>query len=250
MHTQTLARLLREHGVSAPSANAIVAEMSATQSRKVRVTHARDWDLLVAPLQAQIKNLGSSQHRWGKDPLRAPVFGPYLTLLRQTRDRIRAAQALNAVGDDLTIPEYAAARKPTPIPLDGMVWSAWIPQRMKDPFILAFDQLYSTDEGRKAGKRITPFFTAKQATASDMRWNRLTAQLHAEIIARKGIAAQAPLVEAMQEALIVINERDLLDVAPVQWEHLLPKQRQQQIKGWLEGSAVADILSAPTNPEE
>ena len=227
----TTFKMLRSAGFSVADANNFVEELNKRTAGTRRTSKISDWEGLINPVVRQIATLASSQCKWGKHPARAEVYAPYLALLRKTRDKIREGQALSK---GKTIPEYVRAYNDTKprdntnahIRLEGLRWDGWVPLNVREAFIKAFDVMYTKQEG---GKRLVPFSTAGERTASDVRWDRLEATLIMEREARKAMVGCEYMLPFIESAIQVLTSRDLTDVAPVHWEHLLTAVQRKEL---------------------
>lgn len=247
-------RLLRENGLSVTEAERLTKQICKQNDVRIKLTAARDWSRLLEPLNADIKNKQSNMARWRKDAQwaeKGPVYEPYLTVLLRTKQTIQKAYTLNL--DNLTIPEIAAKRG---LPGDGLHWSNWVPRKVHAAFMEAFDVLYAKIECR--GKRIVPFSASMEQSASDVRWDKLIAWLAKELSARTTVTMEhtgrydgdAILIDTLNEALDIAYTRGVDDVAPVNWVHLLPPERQKELADWraatLNGLRDPDKLHAAT----
>lgn len=236
----TLHTLLRRSGMQPSTINAIMAELTDGETQGEIHREGKNWDRMLRPLVEQIRSLQSSQYRWSKDPQRADVYGHYLQALIKTRDRINAARTLcTPLG--MTIPE--AARRYNLVN-NGMRWSDWVPLNVKTAFEVAFDHLYSVtlpdaranpetgEPGRARGKRIVPWRSYYERTASDTRWRNLLVKLITERAGRIVEGPDSPLVQALTQAIEAIKHRTREQEAPVKWEHLLPLEDQHALEKW------------------
>lgn len=220
--------LFQKHGVPKELAYALMRDIEAEERKREPQKRGKDWDYVLAPLRTQIKSLGSSQSLWGSDIVRAPVYAAYLALLRKVRDKIETVRKLNT--EDKTIPEIAAERG---LPMRGLRWAAWVPENVKTAFTLEFEKMY--DRIEKPGRRLLPFSTYVERTASDVRWDNLLAYCVSEYEGRKGLGEEySPLLEALQEATQAIYNRPITQEAPVNWEHLLTAYTKQRLEVWRE----------------
>ena len=178
----------------------------------------RNWDKLLAPLLAQIAATAGSSTRWKKDPMREPVYTPYLKMLRKVRDKIRTAQHLSYKKNQ-TIQEAAAERGITE--MDGRKWSAWVPRNVRDAFIVAFDNL--------SGKHITPFNTVMEQTISDRRWTILE---NVMLKCKRTYRAESQAQRYLDAALTALHGRRIEAIAPIQWTHLLPRRDRIAFLAW------------------
>ena len=244
MNPADIKRLLRDHGI-APSESHRIAQALAEESEKHnRSGRAHDWGHLLKPVNAQIKSISSSAHRWRQHSLRAPVYAAYMALLRKVRTKIKTAHRTYPY---LSIADVAAHQDP-PLPNSGFNWVNWVPVRVQDAFRLEFDRLYSDPSMPSTGKRIVPFSTAVERTASDKRWERLIAQISVELHVRTAvdprnveyslalIAEQQPLIDALRQAQSVALARQITDLAPVDWRHLLTPMERKQLADWRDAS--------------
>lgn len=237
MKQSDITKLLREHGLPMSEALALSQTITKKEQARIHITRAHDWDYLLEPLTHDIRVKASTMSRWSQDQIRGPVYGPYLDMLRKTKKRIQQARDLNLNG--WTIPEIAREKS---LRRNGMHWSDWVPDKVHTAFMLAFQTLNSHPDLSRKGKRCIPFTTTMERNASDKRWDNLTVHLLVEIAARgaPGLRAdartQAPLIDAMQEALDIIYTRSNTEVCPVKWEHLLSKDRQEELDIWYQGT--------------
>lgn len=222
-------QILRKYGLPAPDAQALVAQIEVSERGRARRLRANDWDYVLDPLIRQIKTLGSSQRTWSKIPARYTLYSAYLQLLRKARDKIHEAKDM-AKSLEMNIPQYAAHRG---MNSDGLQWHNWVPDKVKTRFIQEFELLHAL---HPQGKRLIPFSTHSQRSASDVRWSRLEAYLGTELLLRQREEHSAPLIEALQAAQKVVYNRSLTDVCPVDWRHLLPKEAQAALEEWAERS--------------
>ena len=223
MTNRSLSSILVKRGLHYNEALAIVAEFEKKEAPYTRILRKNDWEHLMTPLLAQIKTLASSRSKWSSDPLRCPIYDKYLRLLRATRDQIKHAQTL-AVMAGQTIPDYAKAND---IPQQGMVWHAWVPFELQRKVRLAFEKLALARAHNKQGKRLIPFSTHQQRTASEVRWDKLIAYLLVEVEAHGNNPAHTTYIRLVNTALDACHKRTLTDVAPVKWQHLLSDHDQQ-----------------------
>lgn len=220
-------QLLRDSGIPKHAVSDIMRGISLAESARETVKRAYDWDYVLRPLRMQIQSLAASQTKWTLDQQRAPVYAAYLALLRKVRSKIDAARTLNTVGK--SIPEIAAERG---LPMRGLRWAAWVPENVKRAFTLEFEKMYALID--KPGKRIIPFSTTIERTASDTRWDMLLARCISEREGRTGPTAgdQAPMIQALDLAIKAIHNRDINQEAPVQWAHLLPVADREALERW------------------
>ena len=247
---------LRENGLCVTESERITKMLNKHENLRLQQTSARNWDRLLAPLSADIKNKSSSMARWRREPnwdIKGPVFETYLALLHKTKERIQQARTLNQAGDDLTIPELAELRE---LPNSGMHWSDWVPRKAHATMKELIDKLYTNPDIGKRGKRLVPFKTDLEQTASDKRWDALITFMNKDILAREGNTrtgrynGDAPLIDAMHEALDLAYTRDAKREAPVNWTHLLSPERRAELDAWyktsIDGMRDPDTLSAAT----
>lgn len=232
MNLASTLKLLKQHGMAHSEATDVAKQLAYREARRAAVVRARDWDYLLAPLLADIKTKGSTQSRWKDDPIREKTMTRYLALMRAVRDEIRNTQALNMT--DKTIPEIALERN---LSGRGMHWSDWVPRETHAKVMLAFEKMNNHPDRPRVGKRAVPFSTHAERSASDKRWDNLITQMLVEIEGRRGrddkeARTQAPLIDALHDAVDIAYQRDLLAVAPVNWVHLLPKERQDALAQW------------------
>ena len=134
-----------------------------------------------------------------------------------------------------SIPEVAAEQK-NPVPLDGLVWHAWVPAKVKSAMLREFDVLYKDTlpaAARASGKRIIPFSTHVERCTTDARWLSLETLILRRIEMLTDDAQMYPEVAWLEAALEVLRARDTLDKPVVQWQHLLPAGVQEKRKDWL-----------------
>ena len=228
MNFHETVQLLRKEGLPLATAQSLAQTIKRKEDARVLQTRAHDWSRLLAPLERDIHSKASTMSRWRNDPIRGPVFSPYLDMLRKVRHIIQQARALNLEGK--SIPEIAREKS---LSGSGMHWSDWVPRKVHSAFMLEFEKMNCHPDRPRIGKRAIPFSTAMERSASDKRWDNLITRILTEIEGRKiEPESQAVLLDAMEEALDIAYKRGITDVAPVQWEHLLPKQRQQELKDW------------------
>ena len=242
MNFHEIVRTLRKEGLPLATAQNLAQTIKRKEDARVLQTSARDWDRLMAPLDRDIHSKASTMFRWREDPIRGPVYGPYLDMLRRVRNIIQQARTLNK--DDKSIPEIAREKS---LSGSGMHWSDWVPRKVHGAFLLAFEQMNTHPDRPRIGKRAIPFSTAMERSASDVRWDNLITSMLLEIEARKPTArsrgaaiteadSMAVLFNAVEEALDIAYKRGITDVAPVKWEHLLSKERQAELNHWYETS--------------
>ena len=214
-------QILQSAGLSQAEARETLARIDAENEKEIRSDSRKsraDWEKLLKPLVWQIKNLGSSGAHWRKNEKKAAVYTPYLALLRKARDKITTARRFAHMKAQ-TIPEAAAERGITEP--DGLKWSAWIPPHVREPFIIAFDNL--------EGKHIIPFVTSIEAHTSERRWVVLeTAILKHQRTYHPRSLAQRYLTQA----LMLLRERRTRDIAPINWLHLLPQAARKGFLIW------------------
>lgn len=227
MNFKETVKLLHSRGMSLQDSQNTARELTVRGKARMRITHANNWDALLAPLANDIRIKASTMSRWSKDPIRGPVYSAYLSMLRKTRDRIKEARALNL--EDKTIIEVAKERN---LSGDGLRWVDWVPRKVHAAFILAFEQMHVHPDLPRMGKRMVPFVTTMERSASDTRWDNMIATLTVEIAGRSVVDGQAPLVNALKEALDVAFARGITDEAPVDWRHLLPQSSREALARW------------------
>ena len=236
MDFRSLVKLLHSRGMTTTEAMITAKEINTREGVRVRKTHAKDWDALLAPLANDIRIKASTMSRWSKDPIRGPVYSAYLDMLRKTRDRIKAARALNLEGK--TIMEVAKERN---LSGEGLRWVDWVPRKVHAAFILAFEQMHVHPDLPRKGKRMIPFLTTVERSASETRWDNLIIYLTTELAGRAPkqlrpgqapVIGQAPLIAALEEALDIAYAREITDVAPVDWTHLLPIPSREALARW------------------
>lgn len=218
MESHRKKQLLVSLGMRPDDANTAVSVMENDQRELLSRRKSTDWKGLMSPLRQQIQSMASSQRQWSKDPNRMQLYSAYLALLRKTLEKLKAAQTLAEL-NNRTIPEEAATRGITE--LDGMRWTAWIPLRIREPFILEFEKL----RGMSGYSRVTiPFQTRLEARANDRRWD-----IHVKHILTLAASthADAPEQEFYKEALNVAANRKINTPAPMQWRHLLTLPRRR-----------------------
>lgn len=230
MTARNIVTILRNSGIPHSESLRIAAEIERKEAPYTRVLRRNDWEFLLAPLIAQIKTLASSRYKWSGDPVRCPTYDKYIRLLRATRDQIKDAQTL-AIMAGQDIPTYA---KLNGIPQDGMIWSAWVPFDLQRKVRLAFDRMSVALGPSRRGKRLLPFSTHSQRTASEVRWDKLIAYLLVEVEAHGTDPAKAPYIRLVNVALDICHKRALTDIAPVKWHHLLNEGDQRTLKGLLD----------------
>lgn len=218
-------QILREYGLPPTDAQALAAQLEGADRSRARRLRADDWEYVLDPLTRQIKTLASSQTTWAKVPARHTLYSAYLQLLRKARDKIHEAKDM-AKSLGLNIPQYAEYRG---MDSDGMQWHNWVPDKVKTRFIQEFEILHAL---HPQGKRLIPFSTHSQRSASDVRWARMETWLSMELLTRQREAHSAPLIDALQMAQKVVYNRSLTDVCPVKWQHLLPKPVQASLEEW------------------
>lgn len=235
-----LTAILRRGGYPPSVINSIIAEVVDGETRAEVYQEGKNWGRVLRPLLSQIKSLQSSQYRWRKDPQRAEVYGHYLTALIKTRDKIESARTLCAPLD-MTIPEVARKYNLTN---NGMRWADWVPLNVKTAFEVAFDHLYSVtipdartdpetgEPGHAKGKRLVPWRSHYERTASGSRWRNLLVRLITERAGRIVEGPDSPLVQAMTKAIEAVKHRTREQEAPVKWEHLLPVEDQRALEQW------------------
>lgn len=227
MKPNDMRQILQEYGLPKHTVSDLMKQVHAAESVRESVKRCHDWAYVLTPLRQQIRSLASSQRKWAADPQRGPVFSAYLTLLRKVRDKIESARTLNTAGK--TIPEIAAEKN---LPMRGLRWAAWVPENVKNTFTLEFEKLYALID--KPGKRLIPFSTAVERTASDVRWDNLLGQCLSDREGRTGPGAgdQAPMLRALDLAIQAIQNRELGQEAPVQWMHLLSAEERHAVTAW------------------
>lgn len=225
-------RVINYAGLLSTDKEALISAMrDAESSGRSSPDRAHDWEGLLVPLRRAIGVLSSGTSDWSADPLRAPVFSAYLLTLRRTRDRIQYAQAKHA---GLSIPEVAATFDPA-LPLKGMAWHAWVPEKVKHAMMRAFDKLYCVDypaAGRTTGRRIIPFSTLAERKSTEARWLALEARILRLIEA--GDEPDCWLLEALD----IVRRRDSKDAPPMIWHHLLPLEMQRRRREALAATPV------------
>ena len=228
MNFNDTVRLLRKEGLPLAAAQTIAQTIQRKNEARLVQTASRDWARLLAPLERDIHSKASTMFRWRDDPMRGPVYGPYLAMLRRVRNIIQRAHTLNLEGK--TIPEIAREKS---LSGNGMHWSDWVPRKVHEAFMLEFEKMNCHPDRPRLGKRAIPFSTAMERSASDKRWDTLITRMLTEVEGRKiEPEEQAVLLDALEEALDKAYTRGITDVAPVQWEHLLTKERQAELKDW------------------
>lgn len=227
MYINEIVKMLVDKGLDPASAKAAAQEINRKEDRRARVTHAKNWDRVLAPLLQDIRIKSSTMSRWSKDPIRGPVYSAYLDMLRKVRDDIKSARILNL--HDKTIPEIAAERN---LSGDGLRWVDWVPRKVHSAFLLAFDKMHSHPDLPRRGKRMLPFITTMERSASDTRWDRIATSLVTDIAGREGMPEFAPLNALMTKALDAIYARGIADTAPAIWEQLLTKEDRQALEEW------------------
>ena len=122
---------------------------------------------------------------------------------------------------------------------EGLRWVDWVPRKVHAAFILAFEQMHVHPDLPRKGKRMIPFLTTVERSASETRWDNLIIYLTTEIAARGATGkrpgdaqGQAPLIAALEEALDIAYAREITDVAPVDWTHLLPIPSREALARW------------------
>jgi hypothetical protein len=157
-------------------------------------------------------------------------------MLRKTRDRIKEARALNLEGKNI----MDIAREKN-LSGEGLRWVDWVPRKVHAAFILAFEQMHVHPDLPRKGKRMIPFTTTVERSASETRWDNLIIYLTTEIAGRAPtqrrekelpVVGQGPLVAALREALDIAYARGITDVAPVDWTHLLPIPSREALASW------------------
>jgi hypothetical protein len=134
-----------------------------------------------------------------------------------------------------SIPEVAAEQK-NPVPLDGLIWHAWVPEKVKAALLQAFDVLYKDTLpalGQSSGKRIIPFSTHIERSTTDARWLGLETRILRQLETHEGDAQMNREVEWLEAALDILRSRDITDKAVAQWHHLLPGGAQDKRNEWL-----------------
>lgn len=247
MNTHELRKDLISYGMSHAAADELAQKYHAAERKGETVKRAHDWDFVLYPLKMQVRALQSSKLRWSVDVHRQPVYSAYLALLIKARDKIAALRTLNA--GEKTIPEVATELA---LPLQGMRWTAYIPEHVKNKHVLAFDTLYGTTLPHAAalagkqgqgmldtyaiGKRIIPFSTKTERTVSDTRWDSIYKTLVMEREGRTGRGSDGVTVyvEALDEAIKAIHNRGLTDEAPYagKWERLLTPSMRERLIDW------------------
>lgn len=227
MQHNDVVKLLVDRGLPLDVAKDTAQEMTRKENSRARIVHARNWDRVLAPLLQDIRIKTSTMARWSKDPIRGPVYSAYLDMLRMARDRIKNERKLNR--DIKTIPELAKEKNLTG---DGLRWVDWVPRKVHSAFLLEFDEMHSHPDLPRKGKRMIPFLTTTERSASDIRWERLTTALLTDIAGREGVPEFAPLVAMMRKALDMTYARGIADIAPVTWDQLLTKEDRQALEDW------------------
>lgn len=195
---------------------------------------ANDWKFVLYPLKQQIRALQSTKCRWADDPHREPVFSAYLSMLLKVRARIGQVRALSF---GKTIPQIA---KECGLPLNGLRWTAYVPEHIKERHTMAFERLYKIDlpdahGSHRGGKRLVPFSTKAERNRSDGRWDALFATVIMELEGRASVAdEQRPLIDALEEARAAISSRGIRDEAPYggRWEMLLRSETLERLEAW------------------
>lgn len=222
-------QILRDYGLPHNDAQSLATQLEGADRSRARRLRAYDWDYVLDPLTRQIKTLASSQTTWMKVPARYTLYSAYLQLLRKARDKIHEAKDM-AKSLELNIPQYAEYRG---MDSDGMQWTNWVPDKVKTRFIQEFEILHAL---HPQGKRLIPFSTHSQRSASDVRWGRLETWLGTEILLRQREEFSGPLIDALQAAQKIVYNRSLTDVCPVDWRHLLTKPAQAALEEWAKAS--------------
>lgn len=226
-HNDTV-KLLRQQGFSMADANDLATKLMAKQTAAQRRLLKDDWDGLLAPLRQQVKTLSSAQSTWQHK--RKEVYLNYLLLLRKTVIKIDNARA-DAALKGHNIPQAARAHG---LERDGLAWADWIPDDVIAATRREFDLMYTQHPVR--GKHLIPFQTARERSTKNMRWDKLAAYLTAELIARIPEGNNAPLIDAMQQALERVLSHDRAQACPVKWTHLLPSEYQRRLEAWYTAS--------------
>lgn len=226
-HNDTV-KLLRQQGFSMADANDLATKLMAKQTAAQRRLLKDDWDGLLAPLRQQVKTLSSAQSTWQHK--RKEVYLNYLLLLRKTVIKIDNARA-DAALKGHNIPQAARAHG---LERDGLAWADWIPDDVIAATRREFDLMYTQHPVR--GKHLIPFQTARERSTKNMRWDKLAAYLTAELIARIPEGNNAPLIDAMQQALETVLAHDRSAACPVNWTHLLHTEYRRRLDAWYTAS--------------
>ncbi len=219
----------------------LLAAISDADSSRQTITRIHDWAALLHPVERAIAAVASSAYRWRDDPVREPVYSAYLLTLRRTKQRIKSAKALNL--EQRSIPEVAAAQK-NPVPLDGLVWHAWVPVKVRAALLREFDELYNM-RLTTTGKRIIPFSTHIERCTTDARWLALETRMLKMRAQYVDNAQMRPEVEWLDMALEMLRARRATDRAVIQWNHLLPKAEQEKRNAWIRATGKGD-MTPPT----
>lgn len=230
-------------GIPLALARSVAAEVAAGNKTRYKRTRRNDWVHLIAPIRKQIQSLAAGLCRKDIPQDTYKIHSAYLALLRKARDKLlRLAKEATQCGVD--IPGMAARKG---VPNEGMCWADWVPDHIKAPYYAAF-ALHYTKYPR--GRRITPFVTHYERTPSEIRWDRLQQKLLLQVIGMHTAGSDNfLLMHCMLLALDVINKRSGDDIAPVRWEHLLPKEEQRLLATYLT-LTVNGLRALPADPED
>jgi hypothetical protein len=229
--------LLVKEGVPFDTAKRVVANLQSAEAARKPTHRIYDWAALLHPLERAIAAVASSAYRWRLDTVREPVYSAYLLTLRRTKQRIKAAAALNL--REKSIPDVAASQK-NPVQLDGLIWHAWVPEKVKAALLQAFDDIYNKQLAT-TGKRIIPFSTHIERSTTDARWLLLETRVLKLRAQHASDARMHPEVVWLDMALELLRTRRVTDKAVVQWQHLLPKAEQEKRKEWVRATGTGDF---------
>jgi hypothetical protein len=212
-------QIMTDAGIALSVAKEVVSRMEQEEDFNKKKKYDRDFERILAPLDQQIKSLCSSRTQWAKDPVRNEVYSAYLSLCRKVKIKIQGAARIAALKNQ-SVMEAALENGITEF--DGRRWSAWVPYKVRIPFLLAFEKL-------PPGRKVTPFLTSIERSASEKRWDRITT--HIEVL-RHTNPADSEIHRFLNAATTAITSRTSTAVAPVQWSHLLSTADRKAYRAW------------------
>jgi hypothetical protein len=217
-------KVFTDRGIALPIAKEVLKELN---KRTILYTGAhldKDWKKLLAPLQAQIKQLQSSAARREGTPTEE-FYKAYYTLCQKVRTRIlNAAASANLKGQTI----QGAALERGIAEHNGRRWSAWVPQNVRTEFNSAYD-LLRADHPRV--RMIPPFLTQMERTANDSRWDILLQRI---AVLKASHPEDSGIHAYLDAALTIAAARTMSTDAPMQWAHILPKPVRDDFRAWQE----------------
>jgi hypothetical protein len=224
--------LLISLGLRKDLAESAVLQMETSDEKNKKTKFDRDFSAILAPLTHQIKSLISTRTRWSQDSLRFPVYSAYVKLLQKTKKVIKDAAA-SAKMKGQTVSVCAASYGITEF--DGRRWYVWIPQRVRNKYIVMFQDLSTSLAERKRthnipqGRIVTPFVCATLRSANERRWEIL----EAKIVGLQNTYPQTSDIQPLlRSALTTLRARTVSTPTPMQWAHLLTRPERKSLSAW------------------